>query len=217
MRWRSGLLDGLGFGRLGRFGNDGAFAEHAVGLGGHHVVITFRAGGTVLMLDQEPLLLLARHVRAHQVPQSGELLALQFELEPALGVGLGRILLGNPHASVPDDDITGTVVAFGDATFKGGVIQRMVFDMHRQALDLGVQRRSLGHRPAFERTVELQPEVVMQPGCIVLLDAEKQRMGLALSTARPGNTGRLGAFVEVPHVVVFFERLVHGASAGFMT
>ncbi|MOA57895.1 hypothetical protein D3C78_1821730 [compost metagenome] len=68
MRWRSGLLDGLGFGRLGRFGNDGAFAEHAVGLGGHHVVITFRAGGTVLMLDQEPLLLLARHVRAHQIP-----------------------------------------------------------------------------------------------------------------------------------------------------
>ncbi|MNC29840.1 hypothetical protein D3C75_781070 [compost metagenome] len=144
---------------------------------------------------------------------------MQFELEPALGVGLGRILLGNPHASVPDDDITGTVVAFGDATFKGSVIQRMVFDMHRQALDLGVQRRSLGHRPAFERTVELQPEVVMQPGCIVLLDAEEQRMCLALSTAfnRFGKAGRLGAFVEVPHVVVFFERLVHGASAGFMT
>ncbi|MNC29839.1 hypothetical protein D3C75_781060 [compost metagenome] len=68
MLWRSGLLDGLGFGRLGCFGNEGPFAEHAVGLGGHHVVIALRPGGTVLMLDQEPLLLLARHVRAHQVP-----------------------------------------------------------------------------------------------------------------------------------------------------
>ncbi|MNO54661.1 hypothetical protein D3C76_451410 [compost metagenome] len=53
----------------------------------------------------------------------------------------------------------------------------------------------------------------------MLLDAEEQRMCLALSTAfnRFGKAGRLGAFVEIAHAVVFFERLVHGASAGSMT
>ncbi|MCY1188357.1 hypothetical protein D9M73_294560 [compost metagenome] len=91
--------------------------------------------------------------------------------------------------------------------------------MHRQALDLGVQGRPLGDRPALEGAVELQPEVVMQPGGIVLLDAELQGVCFSLTFAfnRFGKAGRLGAFVEIAHAVVFFERLVHGASAGSMT
>ncbi|MNY42565.1 hypothetical protein D3C86_1774680 [compost metagenome] len=91
------------------------------------------------MLDQKPLLLLARHVRAHQIPQAAELLALQLELEFALGVGRGRILLGDPDATVPHDHVTGAVMSFGDAALERGVVQRMVFNVDGQALDLGVQ------------------------------------------------------------------------------
>ena len=114
------------------------------------------------MLDQKPLFLLARHVRAHQVPQTAELLALQFELEFALGIGLGRILLRNPHAAVPDDHITRAVMPFGNAALERRVVERMVFDVDRQALDLGVERRAFGHRPAFQRAIEFQAKVVMQ-------------------------------------------------------
>ncbi|MNV26890.1 hypothetical protein D3C71_1180200 [compost metagenome] len=166
------------------------------------------------MFDQKPLFLLARHVGAHQVPQAFELLALQLELELALGIGLGGILLGNPHATVPDNHIARTVMAFGDAAFEAGVVQRMVFDVHRQALDLGVQRRALGHRPALERAIEFQAKVIMQARGVVLLDAELQGVILGVFSARTFDGGRLRRRRKIAHAVVVIEILVHGSPAG---
>src|SRR5690606_3191128 len=81
--------------------------EHAVRLLVDDHVVAFRARLLVIRLDQEPLLLLPGHPRAHQVPGAGELLALQLEFELALAIGLLGITLGNPDATVPDDDVTG--------------------------------------------------------------------------------------------------------------
>ena len=151
-----------------------ALAEHTVGFGDQNVVIILRAGGAVLMFDQEPVFLFARHVRAHQIPDPAEFLALQFEFELALGVGLLRIFQRNPDAAIPDNHITGAVMPFRNAALERRVIERMVFDMHRQALDLGVERRPFRHRPALQRAIEFQAKVIMQVRSVVLLDAELQ-------------------------------------------
>jgi len=88
-------------------------------------------------------------VRAHQIPHAGELFALQFELELALAIGLGGVALWNPDTAIPDDHLPGAIVPVRDAPLEAGVIQRMVFDVHRQPPDLGVQARPLGNRPAL--------------------------------------------------------------------
>ena len=54
----------------------------------------------------------------------------------------------------------------------------MVLDMDRHALFLRVEARPLGHRPAQQHAVELEPEVVVQAGGPVLLDDEAECVGL---------------------------------------
>src|SRR6185436_20323454 len=56
--------------------------------------------------------------------------------------------------------------------FEAGVLQRMVFDMNRQAFVAGIQTRALRHRPALEGAIELQTKVVMQAARLVHLDDE---------------------------------------------
>ncbi len=136
-------------GRTAATGNQRALAEHAVRLLGDDVVLALRPCLLVVGLDQEPLLLVALHVRAHQIPHAGELFALQFELELALAIGLGGVALWNPDTAIPDDHLPGAIVPVRDAPLEAGVIQRMVFDVHRQPPDLGVQARPLGNRPAL--------------------------------------------------------------------
>ena len=125
------------------------------------------------------MLLLAGNMGFDQVPDAAKLFALQLKFEFAFSVGLGRIGERRPHPTVPDDDITCTVMPFGDVTFKAGVIEGMVLYVNSQAFDLRVQRRTFGHGPALEGAVDFEAEIVMQAGCVMLLDTELQGMRLA--------------------------------------
>ncbi|MNF90082.1 hypothetical protein D3C76_791920 [compost metagenome] len=165
------------------------------------------------MLDQKPLFLLARHVRTHQVPQAAELLPLQLELEPPLGVGRHRIVQGNPDAPVPDDHLAGAVMSLGNAALERGVRQRMVFDMHRQTLDRRIQRRAFGHGPALERTFELQAKIIMQVRGVMLLNAELQGMIPGGFPAWTLVGGRLGSRRKITHAVVVNKVAGHGSPA----
>ena len=49
-----------------------------------------------------------------------------------------------PGAAIPDDHFARAVLALRDRTFERGVFQRMVFDLHRQALDRGSRHGPLG-------------------------------------------------------------------------
>ena len=66
-----------------------------------------------------------------------------------------------------------------DGALEVAVVERMVLGPHRQALVVGIEARPLGHRPALEHAVQLEPEVPVQPGRVVLLDDE------AVALARP--------------------------------
>ncbi|MNT41770.1 hypothetical protein D3C72_1781440 [compost metagenome] len=104
-------------------------------------------------------------------------------------------------------------MSFGDVALEGRILQRMIFDMHGQAFDLGVQRGPLGHRPTFQGTIEFQAKVVMQVRRVMLLDAELQRMGLGGFPACALDGGGLGRRREVAHAVVVIEVSGHGSPA----
>ena len=51
----------------------------------------------------------------------------------------------------------------------------MVFNRNREPLHLGVERRSLGHGPGLEHTIELETKVIVQASRRVLLNDKEQR------------------------------------------
>src|SRR5690606_686502 len=136
--------------------------DHALRLRLDDVVLVAGPGNIVALLDQQPLLLVAAAGQAgpHQRPIACQLLADQGELELARRIARRRVALRLPDALIPDDHVSGTVAALGDAALEAGVIQRVIFDVHGQALVARVQARTLGYRPALQRAVQLQTEVV---------------------------------------------------------
>ena len=87
----------------------------------------------------------------------------------------------------------------GDHAFEVGVLDGVVLYVHGQALLFRVHRRALGHRPALQHAVHLEPEVVMKPPRGVLLDHE------ALAGALPAAAEGLGRAVRVPFPPVGLE------------
>src|SRR5690606_5543250 len=88
------------------------------------------------------------------------------------------------------------------------IAQRVILDMHRQALVGRVQARSLGHGPADQGPVQLQAEVVVQPPGGVFLDDETQRRAEAALSGRI--TSWLPGLVEITLAVVFTQGSGHG-------
>ena len=74
------------------------------------------------------------------------LLAVQLELELAVLdrlLRIGRLLLRDERAPVPDDDVAGAVLALRDDALEVEVLDRVVLDVDRHPADLGVERRAL--------------------------------------------------------------------------
>src|SRR5712692_3481094 len=68
------------------------------------------------------------------------------------------------------------IIAFGNFPFEVGVVQRMIFRLHRQP-PVGVALgRSLGHGPRLQRSIDCKSEIVVQPCCPVLLNHERVAM-----------------------------------------
>src|SRR5260370_6666576 len=127
----------------------------------------------VVGLEEEPRGLAAlRAARAYQVPASLQLFAVQLEVEVPLGElpgGLTRRyrIVG---AAVPDEGVAAAILAVGDAAFEAAVFERMGLGLDFQALDRWVIAWTLGNGPGGEHTIDLQPQVVVQPGGVVFMD-----------------------------------------------
>src|SRR5205823_14408669 len=128
-----------------------------------------------------------------QRPASLELFAIELELEMALFVARDRVVAGGPRATIPQHHRAGAVLVGRDDALETTVFERMVFDMDREPLVLRIQARALGYRPAQQDAVELEPEVIMQATCGVLLDHKGQRLRLAARDP----SARLGGEAEV--------------------
>ncbi len=135
----------------------------------------------VAVLDQQPVGPRCRRcvvLHPHQHPAAVQPLAVQRELQVALRQALlRRHALRRPVAAVPQLHRAAAVLALGDGALEVAVVERVVLDLHGQALVVRVERGAAGHRPGLEHAVEFEPQVVMQPGGVVLLDDEAQRVG----------------------------------------
>src|SRR5262249_23032805 len=136
------------------------------------------------LLQEEPLLVLAAH--AGERPSPAQLEAEELELELAaldlLARGLG---LHEPEAAgVPHDRRPRAVVALGDHAFEVAILERVVFDVHGQALLVRAHRGPLGYGPALQHAVDLKAQVVVEPSRRVLVHDEAAAPGGAGPTER---------------------------------
>src|SRR6185369_7031947 len=172
-----------------------------------------RDRGRVALLDQEPLLALVlerggrRAARPAARPDDREpalhLLAGQHELQLAVGDrggGIGRLRLRRPGSPIPDDDVAGAVLAVWDHALEVEVLDRVILDVDGHPADRRIEGRALRDGPADEDPVDLEPEVVVEPGRAVALDDEPTR------TADGRVAGRLGRLAEVALALVGLER-----------
>ena len=85
---------------------------------------------------------------AHEMPATVQFIAIEHEIEVALGVALVRVAVRDPAATIPDHDGAPTIFAFRDRALERIVFDRMVFDLNGQALLAGIEARAARDRPA---------------------------------------------------------------------
>ena len=156
--------------------------EHAFGRFVDDARVAAALRERIVLLDQQPRLVAAlaavlAAVGPHQRPAALELLAVELELEMSLRVAVVGVAFRNPGSAIPQHHRAAAVLLRRDDAFEGPVLDRMVLDVHRQALVGGVEAWPLGHRPAQQHAVELEAEVVVQMARRVLLDDEGQCSG----------------------------------------
>ena len=74
---------------------------------------------------------------------------------------------------------SGAILALGNGAFEIRIVERVILDGDRQPLFAGHKARPARHRPALQRAVDLEAEVVVQPSRVVFLDDE------AMTALRP--------------------------------
>src|SRR4029453_6005416 len=83
-------------------------------------------------------------------------------------------LVQRVRPGVPDTHGAGAVLTFGDGAVEGQELHRMIFGSHPGGGDPRGGRGRLGHSPASQNALVLQPDVVVQPACMVFLDDESE-------------------------------------------
>ena len=166
-------------------------------------------GEFVAVLDQEPvgaLAAVAVALHPHQHPAAVQLVAMQREFQVALlEAAIG--IIGFPGAAIPQHDGAAAILVVRDGAFEIAVVQRVILDLDREPLVVRIERGSSRHRPGFEDAVELQPQIVMQPGRVMLLDHEPPLSGRRdLDVA--GGLRRLAEIALLPVRAEFLQR--HG-------
>ena len=155
----------------------------------------------VTLVEDQPLGLAVAFAGADQHEVTAQLRTVELEVQlagidrgPTVGLAVER-----ERAAIPHDDVARAVAARRDHTLEVEVLDRVVLDVHREVPHLRVQRRTFRYRPAHEHTVDLQPEVVVEPTRPVTLDDEARRTRRRCRHCGPG---RLGRPIEVPLLVV---------------
>jgi hypothetical protein len=160
-------------------------------------------GRVVALLDQQPWLLARRPAafHAHQRPSAVKLAAVEPELEMALAIVAARVAARLPGAAVPEHDRSGAILFLRDDSFELAVFERMILDMNCEPLVRRIEAWALRDRPALERPVELEPEVVVHATSRMLLDYKAQ----SVRGAARFPSARLGRLAEIALVAVLLQ------------
>src|SRR5690349_534866 len=151
-----------------------AAARNTPGLACGDVSFFIAARFGVALFDQEPVLLanIGRLTHSHERPTAAQLVSTELEVQTPAAIARVCVSLRLPCTLVPDHNASGAILIRWNRAFEAGVLQRMVFDMNREAFVAGIQTRALRHRPALEGAIELQTKVVVQATRLVHLDDE---------------------------------------------
>src|SRR4029079_400907 len=142
-----------------------------VGRGEHHLVaapqppVAPSAGSLLALPDDEPVLRVAVELRRNQRPQALEPGSLAPNGQPAVLLLLDELV----GAAVPDLDRARAVLTFRDLALEARVVEGMVLDVNGEGPLPRLERYALRHRPARERTVTLEAEVVVEPPGVAAL------------------------------------------------
>src|SRR5438552_15581917 len=135
----------------------------------------------VLILLPEPILTFTpAHFRFQDHPLSPEFRAVQIETQNALAERRECVICfrsnGLEFAKVPHDDFAGAVVILGERSFEQKVVERLVPDMHREALHLRIFAGPFRHGPGAESPAYFQSTPVPKiPGPALLARASASR------------------------------------------
>jgi hypothetical protein len=140
----------------------------AVGLERHHLAVEYgllhrQLGGGLgeLRKPASPVMPIAANEARLAILHATEH-AVAVELDLMKPPVARRRRLDPPHPLVPQEHRTAAVLALGDDPLEAAVLQRMIFDLHRQPLAGRVGIGAFGNRPALQDAVQLEAEVVMQ-------------------------------------------------------
>src|SRR5882724_13548168 len=120
----------------------------------------------VALFDEQPLVAFAPRAAgayADDGEVSVKLFAIEAELEVALGQHLSGLFICSrkelsidwrgrewlPLSDVPDHNRTRAVVAFGNDAFEAEIGNGVIFDLHGEALVVGIERGTFGDGPGF--------------------------------------------------------------------
>src|SRR5205085_238960 len=98
---------------------------------------------------------------------------------------------------IPDHHSAAAVLAFRNDAFKLRVVNRMIFNLHREPPDFRIERWTFRHGPRLQHAVDLETKVVMQLRGAMLLDDVQAARACALLRRT-----RLWSFVEFPFLLV---------------
>ncbi len=169
----------------------------ALGRRREHRRVPARRGRRAVLAEQQPVLRIAVELGGHERPDAVQPLAVEPDGEPSVPLLLQQLV----GAAIPDLNGAGAVLAGRDRALEVAVLERVILDVNREMPFTAPQRDALRHRPARERTVPLETEVVVQPARVVALDDEARLLGTALLRAE-----RLGRLSRSAFPAIFVER-----------
>ena len=162
----------------------------------------------VLVLDHRPFLALLAVLQFDDHKTAAKLFPVQGEFNfPALQLCYGVYRAHLKCPPVPHHHRARTVTTLGNIALEVGIVQRVIFGLNRQALVVRIQPRAFRHGPRFQRALNRQTKIVMQPARSVFLYHE----GI-FCFGGTLHAGRLRCAVELPLPLVLFQfrNLRHG-------
>src|SRR5439155_6867613 len=166
-------------------GASGADAGHAIVDQGVTIVRIGKFVGDLLEHPRFAAFAGAR-VEAKEDPLALHPLAFEREVEVPFLDRLVLILtrIGNPPARVPQHYGAAAIFARGNGSLEAAIIERVILNVHREPLFIGIETRPFGHRPALEDAVEFETKIPVQPPRGVLLNDEAVALAPDLAPAR---------------------------------
>ena len=108
-------------------------------------------------------------------------------------------------AAIPDLDRARAVVPLRDLALEAGVVERVILDVDGEMLRSRLERDALRNRPARQRPVALEPEVVVEASRIMALDDEDRLLRIVARRPRFLSGERLGSGVRIAFPAVLTE------------